>query len=241
MKKLFTLIELLVVVAIIGILASLLLPSLQNARNRAKDAICLSNQKQIGILINIYSADEKQILPNHRLNGSNGWTELLEDEPNQELYQCPRIDRWTYSDGSTCTPDTSTNLSRLHKMTYGYNGWWLGLFLYNTGSGGQPMPRNFMFFNESETPSNLIVTADSKPVKSGSNYNWGSSIWYPYRRSSGNSIEGVFATHGTKDKMTNILFLDGHVKPHLANDINFKSEKNSMWNPDISIYSTPYD
>ena len=48
MKK-FSLIEVLVVVAIIGILASLLLPSLSSARKAAKQAVCKSNQKNIYI------------------------------------------------------------------------------------------------------------------------------------------------------------------------------------------------
>ena len=62
MKK-FTLIELLVVIAIIGILASLLLPSLQNARMAAKVAVCMGNQKQIGIAIVTYVGSNDEIWP----------------------------------------------------------------------------------------------------------------------------------------------------------------------------------
>ena len=61
MRKPFTLIELLVVVAIIGILASLLMPSLSRARSKAKVAVCLSNLKQQYTSLITYIDNESEI------------------------------------------------------------------------------------------------------------------------------------------------------------------------------------
>lgn len=59
MKKSFTLIELLVVIAIIAILAGMLLPALNKARQIAYNSQCLNTQKQMGMMLTMYASDNK--------------------------------------------------------------------------------------------------------------------------------------------------------------------------------------
>lgn len=87
MKK-FTLVELLVVIAIIGILISMLLPSLLKAREKTKAAVCLSNYKQLAVLNFTFSTDNngRAVGKGNYLCGTNGSVEY------------PQIFNWLYFD-----------------------------------------------------------------------------------------------------------------------------------------------
>ena len=66
-RKSFTLIELLVVIAIIAILAAILLPALNSARERGKSASCVSNLKQIGVAAAMYEDNFDGYMVPHNL------------------------------------------------------------------------------------------------------------------------------------------------------------------------------
>ena len=202
-RKGFTLIELLVVIAIIAILAAILFPVFARAREKARQASCQSNYKQIGIALAMYYSDYDGRTP-ATWGAANYWPyvsfSMMPYIKNEQILLCPSHDSGAVY-GTACD-HCGTSLAQMGTMwfpsTYTMNPWWRG--------------RKDSAISDAMDVSNMIVATDGRR-------NWVHFGSWCYGTTS--MARGCGAAIGVwHNGMTNALFYDGHVKsvkPPMAN------------------------
>ncbi len=150
----FTLIEMLIVVAIIAVLAALLLSALTQAKQRAQRTQCISNLRQLGLVLHAYAED------NHGYPDWPGWCVELERENlarfsatnwyQQGLWSCPSA-RWS-----------AELLSAIPvPYCYGYNGFGiLGAPTHTNALGLAAWGRPAIEDSDIVDPANMMAMAD---------------------------------------------------------------------------------
>lgn len=211
----FTLIELLVVVAIIGLLLSILLPSLSKAKAKTRMAVCKSQLREYGKACFYYLADYNDVFPPHRHRwegswdglGHPHWYNLLDyywlgelrkpdprrplDEQDLRLARCPELEV-NRQDGDT---DWDWNYNSRF-VGYGYNAYWLGLYAWAWDIGEATWfpnahTRHWTKITHVKSPAECILFGDSSPADY-QNGMFASTLMYPNIASLG---EGISTRH----------------------------------------------
>ncbi len=207
----FTLIELLVVIAIIAILAAMLLPALNRARDTAKAIACVNNLKQTGLASSGYINDNREwIVPaRNKSTAQEPWHDLL--LPHGAVF---------YGTSSKRTVGTFVCPAEPKKFGWGtegsvYTEYRYTHFILNARLSGRPYDNDS--YNDNrwnrlgnvKLPTKAILFADSlRPDTMLTKY---FKVEFSYRHGDP-SGKGSYLGTGR----TNILYVDGHVEPLLA-------------------------
>lgn len=224
----FTLIELLVVISIIAIIASILLPALNSARQKSLSASCLSNQKQIGIANASYAND----FNNYALPLGGEFGSKTHPTPAQICTEQKYI-----GDRKVFLCPAGPKLANDWKLEgYGRNSYikedprgpqWTPYLSMNRP--GKFFKWHSVAFQDSFTPSNFPFLTDTADF--GSNNTATKQTYYFYFPNPDRTQKNG-KVHMRHTRRSNMLTLDGHVETRNYSGliINFKFKKYSLPN-----------
>ena len=213
----FTLIELLVVIAIIAILAAILLPALNSARERGRTASCINNAKQLAMGVNSY-ADAYENYPLSWANcpGETNWGRLLVTggfHSGHESFICPSVDlaavkaKGDYEHTNAWVRTLSgTGNYKNHYLHYGINAYGVTHDASHNGSTEAVLGVNSTYANVWPVkpgmiinPSGKVMLAETYMTKPGKSVPFSYLDWFNSK---------VVNRHGN-DAV--VAWVDGHV------------------------------
>jgi prepilin-type N-terminal cleavage/methylation domain-containing protein/prepilin-type processing-associated H-X9-DG protein len=212
----FTLIELLTVIAIIGILAAIIIPTVGKVREQARGTKCLSNLRQIGAAQHLYAADNK-----NRFTVEYEWWSppgisptTWQDKIRTYLSNRGNNDINNIDAVTNCpdrTPIVNATVGGSDTPSYGINGY------MNNPQWGQAV-------SKIPSPSRIILAGDRTD-----NINWRDTI---KENDDGDPSKRPAYRHNGKSK-TNMVMCDGSVRSFATGDLNRFTAENptlSYWN-----------
>jgi prepilin-type N-terminal cleavage/methylation domain-containing protein/prepilin-type processing-associated H-X9-DG protein len=217
----FTLVELLVVIAIIGVLATLLLPSLASAKEHARSLKCQANLYCLGVAMNEYLHENNDVYWPYTIDKGYFWgTDAKPVVPSAspfmqhcgnslEYLWCPDMAWGSYMPQGTNVEEPTT--------TYAYNAFCLTPdFLGRKDAKGRPLPRKHA--GDLSAPGAMFIFVDSAmywPAGGGRMIFQNSTYLEPPQLSAGRGLSpnSTATTHFRHAGKVNALCGDGHAAP----------------------------